>query len=169
MRAKAETTATVLRRLRRVAKRAHRRRKRLLDLGQPAEIAFSPQLELSIRRAGPQPVVVAAVILPGSGALSQFLAKLGSFLVLGLPTNQPRPFGQQRFVDDLDVADGLMLVLSHLIGGEEPGVDELCEDLPSRITSGIRSTPMRSTDPCTHLIPHQRVEIGLVSMRSVRQ
>ncbi len=47
--------------------RIHRCAECLLDLGQPAGVALTPQLELAEGGAGPEPVVVASVLVPGAG------------------------------------------------------------------------------------------------------
>ncbi len=107
----------------------------------PARVALPPQLELAVGGAGPEPVVVAAVLVPGAGSLAELVAELGALLVLGLPADQTRPVGEEGLVDDLDAADGLVLVLADLVGGEEAGVDELAEDLGSRITGGCKTRP----------------------------
>jgi hypothetical protein len=39
-------------------------------------------------------------------------------------------------VDDLDAADGFVLFLADLVGGEESGVDEGPKDLGCRMTGG---------------------------------
>ena len=46
------------------------------------------------------------VFVPGPGRLPELLAELGGVGVLGLPTHQARPVGEQRFVDDLDAPVG---------------------------------------------------------------
>ena len=49
-----------------------------------------------------------AVLVPGSRRLPQLVAQLGTVLILGLPADETRPVGEQRLVDDLDAAGGLL-------------------------------------------------------------
>ena len=76
------------------------------------------------------------MILPGLRCLAELVAELDGVGVLGLPADEAWPVGEEGLVDDLDTADGLVLVLTDLVGGEEAGVDEFVEDLRGRITGG---------------------------------
>ena len=69
------------------------------------------------------------MLVPRPRRLAELVAELGRVGVLGLPAHQPRPVGEQRLVDDLDPAGGLVLLLVHLVGGQQAGVDQLAQDL----------------------------------------
>ncbi len=88
-----------------------------------------------------------AVLIPGAGGLAKLVAELGAFLVLGLPADEARPVGEQGLVDDLDPANGLVLVLVDLVGGEQAGVDELAEDVGGCPLSVILSEGVRRSTP----------------------
>jgi len=114
----------------------HRRGESLLALAQPARVTLLPQAELAVGGAGPEPIVVATVLVPRSSGLAEFVAELRALLVLGVPADEAWPIGEQRLVDDLDPANRLVLVLVDLIRGEEARVDELSDDLGGRIAGG---------------------------------
>jgi hypothetical protein len=76
------------------------------------------------------------VLAPRFGRLPELFPELGRVGVLGLPADQPGPVGEEGLVDDLHPAGRLVLVLADLVGGEEPGVDELAKDLFGRGTAG---------------------------------
>jgi hypothetical protein len=61
--------------------------------------------------------------------LTELFAELDRVGVLGLPSNETGPVGEEGLVDDLHAADGFVFVLADLVGGEEASVDEVAEDL----------------------------------------
>ena len=61
--------------------------------------------------------------------VAELVAELDGVGILGLPADEAGPRGEQRLVDDLDTTDGDVVVFPDFVGGEEPGVDELAEDL----------------------------------------
>jgi len=69
------------------------------------------------------------VLLPRPRRLAELVAELGAVGILGLPSHEPRPVGEQRLVDDLDSPRRFFVLFSVLVGGEEAGVDQLAEDL----------------------------------------
>ena len=86
------------------------------------------------------------VLVPRARRLAQLVSQLRPLLVLCLPSHQPRPVGEERLVDDLDAAGGLSILLVDLVGGQQPGVDELPQDL-------LGVVPLRAFEDRKQLVP----------------
>ena len=62
-------------------------------------------------------------------ARAKLVAKLGSFLVLNPPAHQARPVGEEGLVNDLDPTGRFLIPLLDLVRRQQPGIDELAQDL----------------------------------------
>jgi hypothetical protein len=99
---------------------------RFFPFGQPSWIPVTPELELTVRCAGPQQVSRPPPLHPDLGSLPDLIPKLRGIGILGLPPHQTRPVGQERFVNDLHPAVNLLFVPfpRHLVGGQEARIDQ---------------------------------------------
>ena len=69
------------------------------------------------------------MIVPQACGLAELVPQPGAVGVLSLPAHQARPGGEQRLVDDLHPARRLVVVTLDPIAGQQPGIDELPENL----------------------------------------